>query len=199
MTYSARVVAIPEPIRHHMSGISWHPDPRCPPFEALVLLRVAHWDMVGIKREGELVVAAELGDDVARIFERIYAARFPIERMERVAVYGGCDNRSMSANNTSAFNFRVIAGTNRLSLHAFGAAIDINPVQNPYVLTDKVYPPAAVEYLDRTHMRPGMIVRPGPVTDAFDALGWRWGGDWSTHKDYQHFSFALPIVPLDTQ
>lgn len=200
MAYRAQLMTIPQSVRDDMLGVSWHSDPRCPSFDMLVLLRLVHWDMQGAEQIGEMVVAAEIGEDVARIFERLHAAHFPIERMERVATFGGCDNRSMAANNTSAFNFRVIAGTSRLSLHAFGAAIDINPVQNPYVgAAAQVFPPLAVEYVERTHLRPGMITRPGPVIDAFDAFGWNWGGDWNSPKDYQHFSFPLPGTPTGTR
>ncbi|HLU65972.1 MAG TPA: M15 family metallopeptidase [Kofleriaceae bacterium] len=191
MSYRAEVLAIPDQVRAEMTGVSWRPDPRCPAFDQLALVRLVHWDMAGVERDGELVVAASVAEDVARAFERIHAARFPIERMVRIDAYGGNDARSMSDNNSSAFNFRTILNTDKLSLHSFGTAIDINPVQNPYVSTDRVMPPEAAAYLDRAHLRPGMIVRPGPVTDAFDAIGWTWGGDWESRKDYQHFSFQL--------
>lgn len=199
MSYRARVTTIPERVRSDMRGVSWHTHPRCPPFDALALVHLVHWDMEGVEREGEIVVAASLGDDVARIFERLHATRFPIASMVRVAAYGGCDATSMAANNTSGFNFRTIAGTDRLSLHALGAAIDINPVQNPYVARHDIQPPTSMEYLDRARLRPGMIARPGPVIEAFEAFGWRWGGDWSTSKDYQHFSFDLPEGLPDTK
>lgn len=192
MTYRANVIAIPPRVQDEMRGVSWHPDPRCPSFDALVIVQLMHWDMGGVEREGEIVVAAPCGEDVARIFERIHAARFPIEQVVRVSAYGGCDETSMAANNTSGFNFRTIAGTDHLSHHALGAAIDINPLQNPYVFRDRVLPPASAPFLDRSRPRPGMVLRPGPVIEAFEAFGWAWGGDWSSSKDYQHFSIDLP-------
>ncbi len=193
MSYRARISSIPAEIADEMAGVSWHPDqPRCPPLADLALVRLTHHLPGGGEREGELVVAATLADDVARVFERLHAAGFPIERMQRVDAYGGSDDRSMAANNSSAFNFRTIAGSDQLSLHALGRAIDINPLWNPYVVGTAVHPPAGAGFLDRADVRPGMIVRPGPVTEAFDAIGWEWGGDWTKAvRDYHHF--ALPV------
>jgi len=190
MSYRARISSIPAEMAAEMAGVSWHgDDPRCPPIAELALIRLVHLDPAGVEREGELVVAAELADDVAGAFERLHAAGFPIARMERIDHHGGSDDRSMAANNSSGFNFRTIAGSDQLSLHALGRAIDINPLWNPYVVGSAVHPPAGAAYLDRARVRPGMIVRPGPVTDAFDAIGWEWGGDWTRGvKDYHHFA-----------
>jgi hypothetical protein len=96
----------------------------------------------------------------------------------------------MAANNTSAFNFRNVAGTQVLSKHALGAAIDINPRHNPMIIGAAIFPPSGAVYTDRSVCQPGMIVRPGPVVDLFDARGWEWGGDWSPMKDYHHFTKA---------
>jgi hypothetical protein len=98
--------------------------------------------------------------------------------MELVEKFGGSDEASMAADNTSAFNCRRIAGTSRWSEHAYGRAIDINPVENPHVT-------AAI---DRSQLRPGMIVADDVVVKAFAAIGWSWGGTWRSSKDYQHFS-----------
>ncbi|HEY0706395.1 MAG TPA: M15 family metallopeptidase [Polyangia bacterium] len=185
--YRAEVEPIPAAWRTRMTGASWHADPRCPPLEDLRLLRLDHWTFTNDVATGTLVVAKALADEVVAIFERVFAARFPIERMEPIDVFAGDDDASMAANNTSAFNFRVVAGTAVLSQHAFGVAIDINPRLNPMVVGTAVHPPNATEYLDREHLRPGMIVRPGPVVEAFAAFGWQWGGDWSPLKDYHHF------------
>jgi hypothetical protein len=188
VSFRAEVQPIPPAVQAEMTGASWHADERCPPWHQLVVIRMNHWDFSGVVREGELVVAAAVADDVVSAFERIFAARFPIQRMVRIDAYGGDDNRSMEDNNCSAFNFRTVAGLDVLSLHSFGTAIDINPAQNPYIAGERVLPPAAAAYLDRSLLRPGMITRPGPVTDAFDAIGWEWGGDWSPRKDYHHFA-----------
>ena len=170
-----------------MRGSSWHPDPRCPSFDELALLVLPYVDFDGGERMGELVVARAVAEPVVEVFERLFAARFPIATMQRIDAFGADDGRSMDANNCSGFNFRVIAGTDRLSQHALGLAIDINPVQNPWVKGDVVWPEEGLAYLDRSHDHPGVIRRPGPVTAAFDAIGWEWGGDWDATKDYHHF------------
>jgi hypothetical protein len=125
VTWRARISSIPAQIADEMAGVSWHPeDPRCPRLDDLALVRLLHVDPAGGEREGELVVAAAVAEEVVGAFERLFQARFPIERMERVDAYGGSDDRSMEANNSSAFNFRTIAGSDELSLHALGRAID---------------------------------------------------------------------------
>lgn len=187
-SFAAVIEPISEALLAEMTGASWHAHPACPPPAALALVRMNHWGFDGRVHQGEIVCAAGIAGEVIEIFGRIFAARFPIARMTRIDAFGGDDDASMNANNCSGFNFRVIAGTDRLSQHAFGEAIDINPVQNPWLRNGRILPAAGSEYLDRTNVRPGMIVRPGPVTDAFDALGWDWGGDWNDYKDYHHFS-----------
>jgi hypothetical protein len=179
-----------------MIGASWHHDPRCPALDALALLTLRHVGFDGAEHDGRLVIAASLADQVVEAFERIFRAGFPIERMQPIDAFGGDDDRSMAANNSSGFNFRTIAGSTTLSLHGAGCAIDINPVQNPFVVGEgRIYPPAGAGYLDRADLRRGMIVRPGPVTDAFDAVGWEWGGDWTSRKDYQHFAVRPADLP----
>jgi poly-gamma-glutamate synthesis protein (capsule biosynthesis protein) len=188
-TFTATISPIPEDVRAEMRGRSWHPDPRCPAFEALALVRASHLGYDGAVHEGELVVAAGVAEDVAGALEHVFARGFPIERLTRVDAFGGDDERSMSANNSSAFNFRTIYGTDRLSRHAIGLAIDINPVQNPYLVGDRVFPPEAAAFLDRGRRHPGLIVRPSPVIEAFERIGWRWGGDFVS-PDYHHFDRA---------
>jgi hypothetical protein len=108
---------------------------------------------------------------------------FPVSR------YRGSDDASMAADNTSAFNCRAAVGSSgRWSMHAYGLAIDVNPVENPYVLGARVLPPAGRRYLDRTRPRRGMAVEGGVLVEAFEAVGWRWGGRWTNSRDYQHFS-----------
>ena len=166
---------------------SWRPG--CPvALEDLRRIELTHWGFDGKPHDGELVVHAEHADDVVSAFEAIYRARFPIEQMRLVDEFGADDDRSMAANNTSAFNCRSVAGSQRWSEHAYGRAIDINPVQNPYVTRGDVQPPAGAAHTDRSSAAPGMITAGGPVTKAFAAIGWGWGGTWSSGKDYQHFS-----------
>jgi hypothetical protein len=185
--FSGTVEAIPPELRQRMEGVSWRPDPRCPAFEALCLLTLSHVDFAGATRSGQLVVAAELAGEILTVFRGLHDLGFPIERMEPVDVFGADDDASMAANNSSAFNFRNVAGTDTLSRHAFGMAIDLNPLQNPMIIGPDVFPPAGAAYVERAPVRPGMIVRPGPVIDLFAAQGWAWGGDWPQVKDYHHF------------
>jgi poly-gamma-glutamate synthesis protein (capsule biosynthesis protein) len=122
------------------------------------------------------------------VFGRLYARRFPIRRIRLVDRYGADDRESMRHDNTSAFNCRYVAGTTTWSQHAYGRAIDVNPVENPYVSGSHVSPRRGRRYLDRTDVRPGMIVEGDLVWRAFHRIAWEWGGAWATAKDYQHFS-----------
>jgi hypothetical protein len=108
--------------------------------------------------------------------------------MRSVDAYRANDDRSMAADNTSAFNCRFVSGTSRWSMHAYGEAIDVNPVENPYVNGSRVQPPAGQAYLDRSNFRPGMAVPGRSLVRAFAAVGWKWGGRWRGTPDYQHFS-----------
>ena len=120
------------------------------------------------------------------VFRALYEQRFPIRRMRLVDAYDGSDARSMAADNTSAFNCRKVTGGTTWSEHSYGRAVDLNPVQNPYVAGSTVAPPAGASYVDRSPLRKGMVT-PG-VRSAFASIGWGWGGSWATKKDYQHFS-----------
>jgi hypothetical protein len=154
----------------------------------LRFLRVRHWGFDGRTHLGEMVVHADAVRAVVDAFGRAYAARVVVERMRLVDEHGGDDDRSMAANNTSAYNCRTVTGGTAWSQHAYGRAVDVNPVQNPYVTRTAVSPPAGSAYLDRRDVRPGMAVAGGPLVEAFRASGWSWGGDFSGSRDYQHFS-----------
>ncbi|QBI20965.1 hypothetical protein ER308_16215 [Egibacter rhizosphaerae] len=172
--------------RDAMNGTSWEQGcPVDPP--DLAIVETPHWDFAHQLRTGELVVADDIAGEVADIMSDLAAARFPIERMEPIAAYGGDDDASMEANNSSAFNCRPITGSNTWSEHSFGTAIDLNPVQNPYRRDGEVLPPAGEAYLDRGNERPGMIVEGDAVVEAFDARGWEWGGRWRSLDDWMHF------------
>ncbi|WGW02274.1 M15 family metallopeptidase [Tropicibacter oceani] len=182
---------IPDAVWARMDGVSWHAGMGCPGREALRLLSIPHLDFQGQGAVGEMIVAADVAEDVLDIFADLHAAGFQIELMRPVHLFMGDDGRSMAANNTSAFNCRVVGGTNRLSQHAFGKAMDINPVQNPYVKGGYTSPEAGKSFDgadERTGDVPGIVLPDGPVTRAFKARGWGWGGDWSSSRDYQHFS-----------
>ena len=156
----------------------------------LRVVRLSYWGFDGRPHVGRLVVKLRVTPDVVVVFRRLYAARFPIRRMVPVSAYRGSDDASMAADNTSAFNCRRAVGsaTGGWSMHAYGEAVDVNPVENPYVLGRRVLPPAGGRYVDRTRRRRGMAVDGGVLVNAFASVGWKWGGRWSSSRDYQHFS-----------
>jgi hypothetical protein len=175
--------------RERMTGRSWHRG--CPvPIRQLRLVRVRHWGFDGEPRRGRLVVHEEEASEVLRAMAALYRHRFAIRRMEVIDAYGGDDHRSMDADNTSAFNCRFVAGQPGVwSQHAYGRAIDVNPVENPYVTSSgHVSPPAGAPYADRSRRAEGMIHSGDSTVRAFSRAGWEWGGDWSGTRDYQHFS-----------
>jgi hypothetical protein len=133
-------------------------------------------------------VAGRVAADVVAVFRRLWQASFPIRRLRPVSTYAGDDDASMAADNTSGFNCRFVEGTSRWSVHAYGEAIDVNPVENPYLQGSRVRPPAGRAYLDRSRARRGMAVEGGVLVRAFESVGWKWGGRWSGSRDYQHFS-----------
>jgi hypothetical protein len=139
---------------------------------------------------GQLIVNARVTGDVVSVFRTLYAARFPIRQMRPVDVFHGSDSRSTAADNTSSFNcrFAVAAGPKHWSMHAYGEAIDINTVENPYIQSGRVSPANAKAYADRTNVRPGMAVEGNVLVRAFARVGWGWGGRWAGSPDYQHFS-----------
>jgi D-alanyl-D-alanine carboxypeptidase len=151
-------------------------------------LQLGYWGFDGSAHTGKLVVHRRVAKDVVTVFRKLYAARFPIRRMVPVSAYRGSDDASMAADNTSGFNCRFVGGTTRWSMHAYGEAIDFNPVENPYVQGSRVSPPAGRRYLARDDVRPGMVTHGNVVERAFAAAGWKWGGRWTSSRDYQHFS-----------
>jgi len=178
------------PVKAADLGSSWREGCPVGP-DQLRRVTVTYVDFDGRTQAGALVVHADTVDAVQSIFRRLYEARFPIRRIEPVDRYGGSDDASMAADNTSAFNCRSAVradGVEQWSNHAFGRAIDVNPVENPYVLGATVLPPEGAPYTDRTNVRPGMAVGGGPLVEAFAASGWQWGGRWTGSPDYQHFS-----------
>lgn len=167
---------------------SWHRG--CPvPIKYLRYLRMSFWGYDGAVHRGEMVVHKNVAGAVVKVFGKLFAARFPIRRMRLVDVYFGDDDLSMAANNTSAFNCRPVTGGTAWSQHAYGWAIDINPIQNPYVTSGgTVLPPAGAPYVNRSLRAKGMIHAGDVVVKAFASIGWGWGGYWSGTRDYMHFS-----------
>ncbi|HEU4731689.1 MAG TPA: M15 family metallopeptidase [Kofleriaceae bacterium] len=183
---------MPAAVRARMDGCSWHGgDPRCPRWDDLAYIELDHVGFDGVAR-GELVVAAAIAARAVALFRRLWQLGFPIRQLRLVDDFAASDDASMAADNSSGFNFRVVAGTDLLSQHALGLAIDINPVENPWRRPDRILPEAGAAFADRADLRPGMIVRPGPVTAALDELGWEWGGDWIHAFDDHHVVWSRP-------
>lgn len=161
------------------------------PIDNLQYVRVLHFGFDGEIYIGELVVNRLIASDIVDIFKELFDAGYKIERMVLIDDYDADDNLSMEANNTSSFNYRVVDGTTKLSNHAYGLAIDINPLYNPYVRTidgkTVVAPASAEEYADRTVNNSYYINKGDICYEAFIKRGFTWGGDWEDSKDYQHF------------
>ena len=177
------------PVTAVQLGRSWHAG--CPVGPAqLRRLSVTFVGFDGVAHTGRLVVNRTVTRELTVVFRRLYAGRFPIRRMVPISRYGGSDDRSAAADNTSAFNCRaaVAPGPVRWSAHAYGTAVDDNDDENPYIEGTRVIPPAGAAFRDRSRVRAGMAVRGGLLVRAFASVGWRWGGRWAGTPDYQHFS-----------
>jgi hypothetical protein len=175
-------------LRARLTGSSWHAG--CPvPLSGLRYLRIGYYGFDRRRHLGEMVVAASAVAPVQRAFHTLYDARFPIRRMRLVDDYGAGDYASIQADNTSAFNCRDVTGGAGWSQHAYGRAIDVDPIENPYVYKDGTTThPASRPYLDRSDHRRGMAYHGGVLVRAFAQVGWGWGGDWPRPTDFQHFS-----------
>ena len=150
--------------------------------KTLALVTVQYLSFDGLLHQGQVVLHGDLADDVENLFESFIGIGFQIYQAAPVCAYGWNDDESMAANNSSAFNYRLILGTDRLSNHSFGRALDLNPVQNPYFARDgRVYPDGAAYNLGV----PGTVTP--EVVALFKEKGWIWGGDWTVPVDYQHF------------
>lgn len=190
--YAPAIRVIGDEVGRRMIGNGHDPD-SCPvPPSDLRHLTVPYVGFDGQAHIGEMVIHADHATDVVEVFRKLYDERWPIQQMKLVSDYGGDDNRSMAANNTSGYNCRQVAGQDNWSDHAYGRAIDINPVQNPYLTGSDILPPGGRRYADADRARsaspgPGVIHRGDVVISAFDRAGWTWGGAWNP-PDYQHFS-----------
>jgi len=183
--FTSSIAEIDDALAERM-GTSWRPD--CPvPLTDLRYLTVTYRGFDGSDHSGELVVAASVAPDVVDVFHQLYDISFPLRSLRLVDEFGGSDDQSMDADNSSAFNCRAVTGGGGFSEHSYGTAIDLNPVENPYLNGDTVLPAQGAQFLDRTPA-PGVITAGGPVVAAFSSIGWTWGGTWSGPVDYQHFS-----------
>jgi hypothetical protein len=180
-------------MRDRLVGRNWHPG--CPVgLDDLRHLQVGYWDFEDRVRSGPLIVHEKVASDVLRVFRRLFMAGFPIHRIALPRAYRPPRRIDWfsTMNRTAAFNCRPATGnTASLSHHSYGWAIDINPLQNPYVRSDgSVLRRAVKPYVDRSLREPGMIHPAGVVVRSFARIGWEWGGDWVTLKDYMHFSLT---------
>lgn len=184
---------LPTRIKKKITGVSYRKNSQIK-YSDLRYVKVRYYDFSGKVKSGELIVNKKIAKKTVKIFYELYKIKYPIERMKLVDEYGADDEKSMRANNTSAFNYRTVAGTSRLSKHAMGLAIDINPRINPYINSKGILAPAnAKVYRCRNKSKCSgkyanyMIKRNSKITKIFKKYGFTWGGDWKYSKDYQHF------------
>lgn len=186
-----RSYEIPEAVAERMRGKSYPEG--CPiPLSDLRYLIIPHFDGHGNVRLGEMVCHRTVARQLLDIFRELFYAHYPIERMVLIDDYDADDERSMSANNTTCFCYRTVAGSRKLSRHSLGKAVDINPLYNPFVRRTArgtiITPEAGRQWADRTIADNPYAVRRGDAAwRAFTRRGWRWGGSWRTRPDYQHF------------
>lgn len=186
-TFVSHIQPIPSFTRQAIEKYTWHP--ACPlGLNELSSVEISYWGFDQQVHQGVLIVNHHVAKEVVDIFREIFQQKFPIEKIVPIDYYHGDDKKAMLANDTSAFLCRKMTRKpHRFSTHSYGTAIDINPVQNPYVIGNYVEPTTAKAYLNRKLIKKGMITKGDVVYNAFKRHGWRWGGDWHHIKDYQHF------------
>ena len=177
---------LPDSVFARMTGVSF-PEGAAVPREELCYLRLSYYDFDGCEKVGEMVCHREIAQDLVEIFRALYEARYPIRSIRLIDDFGGDDEASMRADNTSCFNYRAKTGMRSLSKHAFGLAVDVNPLENPYVRPSGVRPAEASPYADRMKEFAHKIDRNDLCYKLFREHGFSWGGDWRSVKDYQHF------------
>ena len=177
---------------HRINGLSYHRNENISPYE-LRYLKLSYIDFNGESRLGEMICNQKIADRLLNIFQTLYENKYQFERIQLVDDFHANDDLCCQKNNTSCFNYRTIAGTNTLSRHAFGMAVDINPFFNPYVTYQndqnhiRISPPGSEAYADRKRDFPHKL-GPGDLCyELFLFHGFSWGGDWEHCKDYQHF------------
>ena len=177
---------IPADVEARMRGVSY-PENAQIPLSDLRYLRLSYVDFDGNEQVGELVCNKAIAEDLVDIFRALYEARYPIKSIRLIDDFGGDDEASMAADNTSCFNYRKKTGMRELSKHARGLAVDINPFENPYVRPSRVRPATATSYADRTKDFPHKIDKNDLCYRLFREHGFSWGGTWRSVQDYQHF------------
>ena len=194
--FHTSVRPLPAPVRAELTGTFWHQG--CPvELSQLRVLTVSFWGFDDRVHAGQLVVNEDVAAPLAHVFRRLYALRFPIRHMQLADYYGPKTQWPKDTDVSEGFECRQAVtspcssttsrGTGQWSEHAYGHAVDLNPVENPYVGCGMSRDPASRRFLDRSRLRRGMVTP--DVVAAFRSIGWAWGGDWSgSTKDYMHFS-----------
>lgn len=186
------IYPLDETVRRRITGVSFPSgaDARIA-YGDLRLIRVRHYGFDGEIENGELICAADAAPKILAVFRELFENKYEIEKIKLIDDYGANDEKSMTDNNTSCFNYRLIAGSKKLSNHSFGRAVDLNPLYNPYVKikADRVVvsPTAGKPYADRTRSFARKIDADDLAVKVFKKHGFVWGGDWKSVKDYQHF------------
>ena len=187
-------------IKKRIYGKSWKEG--CPvPISNLRYLKIPYKNFYGQRRVGEMIVNKDVANEVIDIFERLYKHNYPIRQMKLVSDFGADDWRSIEADNTSAFNCRPVTGGKKWSNHSYGRAIDINPLENPYISrSGKIAHKLSLQYRNRlrhgnTPQQRALILKNDYIVKLFHSKGWRWGGDWHSVKDYQHFDKPIKHIP----
>ena len=192
--YQSSISKITPQIKKRMiQGNSWRKG--CPVgLNDLRYLRMTHIDFRGKDVVGEIIVHKDVSVEVTKIFKSLYTIGYPVKKMRLVSDYKGNDWQSIEADNTSAFNCRNATGSKKWSKHSYGKAIDINPIENPYIArSGRISHKASLKYRKRVHKNStsadkAVLLKKDKATKIFKKYGWKWGGDWSSVKDYQHFS-----------
>lgn len=154
---------------------------------SLSYLQISYIGFDNKTHTGEMITSSKLSNEILDIFKELYSIQYPIEKIELIDDYDANDELSMSNNNTSCFCYREISGTSKLSNHALGIAIDINPLYNPYINKNVISPASSTVYANRNNHFEHKITREDAIYNIFTSRGWEWGGDWKSPKDYQHF------------
>ena len=187
--FQGAIERIDAELREEMTGVSWHSG--CPvPIRRLRLLTLDYWGFDGEVHRGRLIVRRRQAQPVLGAFHTLFDDSFQIRRVRMIEPYRADDDLLGRKNVTSGFNCRLATGGSNWSQHAYGLAIDINPVQNPYVNGDVVLPARGRRFLDRSLDEPGMVHADDVVVQAFADIGWEWGGNWTSIRDYMHFSLT---------
>lgn len=168
-------------------GNSWHRGcPVKPKNLRAIDVNFIHYD--GSIRRGRVIVAKVAVKATKAALVAAFNSDFRFNSMIPVQAFNSSDNKSMRADNTSAFNCRRLPGSSRWSAHALGQAVDVNPQRNPDVFPNKLLPSNGTAYVQRSPLQPGMVNEQSVITKVFKSYGWAWGGDYRSHQDYQHYS-----------